>query len=87
MVENKLKNILSATSLSSLVEGKVKHYLESLGTDFGGDLYARVIQEVERPLIDLALKVCEGNKVRTAALLGISRNTLKRKMGDLGLAS
>lgn len=86
MLENKLKKIMQGTSLSSLVEGKLAHYLESLGTDLGGDLYARVIQEVERPLIDLALKVCEGNKVRTAALLGISRNTLKRKMGELGLA-
>lgn len=86
MLETKLKKIMSVTSLSSLVEGKLTHYLESLGTDIGENLYARVMQEVERPLIDLALKVCEGNKVRTAALLGISRNTLKRKMGDLGLA-
>lgn len=87
MVESKFKKILKGTSLATLVEGKLTDYLESLGADLGGDLYVRVMQEVERPLIDLALKVCKGNKVRTAALLGISRNTLKRKMGALGLIS
>lgn len=79
-------SLISGVSLSKLVEGKLRQYLEALGGDIGGELYDRVMKEVERPLIDLALQVCRGNKVRTAALLGISRNTLKRKMGELGLA-
>ncbi|MBA4118452.1 MAG: porin [Candidatus Puniceispirillum sp.] len=79
-------SLISGISLSKLVEGKLSQYLEALGGDLGGELYDRVMKEVERPLIDLALQVCRGNKVRTAALLGISRNTLKRKMGELGLA-
>ncbi|MBA4749138.1 MAG: hypothetical protein H2057_00800 [Alphaproteobacteria bacterium] len=86
MAESKLSSLLSGASLSSLVEGKLRQYLDALGGDLGGELYERVIREVERPLIDLALQVCRGNKVRAAALLGISRNTLKRKMGELGLA-
>ena len=80
------KKQLSGVSLATLIEGKLRQYLDVLGSDLGGELYDRVMREVERPLIDLSLKTCQGNKVRTAALLGISRNTLKRKMEELGLA-
>ena len=86
MTQKGLSTFISAASLSSLVEGKLRQYMDALGGDLGGELYNRVMREVERPLFDLALEVCRGNKVRTAALLGISRNTLKRKMGELGLA-
>ena len=87
MVEEPVaKKSLSGVNLATLIEGKLRQYLDVLGNDLGGELYDRVMREVERPLIDLSLKACQGNKVRTAALLGISRNTLKRKMGELGLA-
>jgi two-component system nitrogen regulation response regulator GlnG len=42
-----------------------------------------VLQEVERPLIALTLKATRGNQVRTADLLGLNRNTLRKKIRDL----
>jgi two-component system, NtrC family, nitrogen regulation response regulator GlnG len=44
-----------------------------------------VIQRVEKPLITLVLKKTEGNQVRAANLLGINRNTLRKKIKDLGI--
>ena len=50
-----------------------------------GDIYSMVIQRVEKPLITLVLKKTEGNQVRAANLLGINRNTLRKKIRELGI--
>jgi two-component system nitrogen regulation response regulator GlnG len=50
-----------------------------------GDIYSMVIQRVEKPLITLVLKKTEGNQVRAANLLGINRNTLRKKIKELGI--
>ncbi|MDX2277145.1 MAG: sigma 54-interacting transcriptional regulator [Hyphomonadaceae bacterium] len=50
-------------------------------------LYDRVLAEVERPLIRHALKATKGNQIRAAAVLGINRNTLRKKIQTLGLAT
>ena len=44
------------------------------------DLYSIVLEQVERPLIELSLKAYNGNQVKTARMLGINRNTLKKKL-------
>lgn len=43
-------------------------------------LYDLVLEQVEKPLIELTLLNCRGNQVRAAELLGINRNTLKKKI-------
>tara|TARA_X000000950_G_scaffold72193_1_gene89621 strand:+ start:2854 stop:4299 length:1446 start_codon:yes stop_codon:yes gene_type:complete len=48
-------------------------------------LYDRVLREVERPLIELSLEATRGNQIRTAELLGINRNTLRKKIRELGI--
>jgi len=50
-----------------------------------GDIYSLVLQRVEKPLITLVLKKTEGNQVRAAGLLGINRNTLRKKIKELGI--
>jgi two-component system, NtrC family, nitrogen regulation response regulator GlnG len=42
-----------------------------------------VIERVERPLIELTLKKTKGNQIRAAQILGINRNTLRKKITDL----
>ena len=56
-------------------------------TDQEGTIYHDVISMVERPLIELALSVTGGNKVRAAQLLGMNRNTLRSKINSLEIAS
>ncbi|MCG9916646.1 MAG: sigma-54 dependent transcriptional regulator [Phenylobacterium sp.] len=48
-------------------------------------LYDRVLEEVERPLIQLTLAATRGNQVRAAEILGLNRNTLRKKIQDLGV--
>ena len=47
------------------------------------DIYDRVIAEVERPLIRLTLAATRGNQIKAAAMLGLNRNTLRKKIRDL----
>ena len=49
------------------------------------NLYRLVMNEVEAPLIQEVLRHCRGNQTRAAAMLGITRATLRKKLADLGL--
>ncbi|MEM9318192.1 MAG: response regulator [Pseudomonadota bacterium] len=48
-------------------------------------LYTRILKEVETPLIEIALEATGGNQARCAELLGINRNTLRKKITDLDI--
>jgi two-component system nitrogen regulation response regulator GlnG len=48
-------------------------------------VYDRLLAEVERPLISACLEATGGNQLKAARLLGINRNTLRKKLTDLGL--
>ncbi|MEM6341372.1 MAG: helix-turn-helix domain-containing protein, partial [Pseudomonadota bacterium] len=48
-------------------------------------LYARILREVEAPLIEIALDATGGNQAKCADLLGINRNTLRKKITDLDI--
>jgi two-component system nitrogen regulation response regulator GlnG len=50
------------------------------------ELHRRILEQVERPLLEAVLAHTEGNQIRAAALLGINRNTLRKKIVDLGIA-
>ncbi len=49
------------------------------------ELHAAVVAAVERPLIELILEQTGGNQLRAADLLGINRNTLRKKITSLGI--
>ena len=49
------------------------------------DLYEKVLARVERPLLDLVLAHTGGNQVKAAQLLGLNRNTLRKKLAGLGM--
>ena len=66
----------------------VDRHLQALFSEHGDrlppdGLYDRVISEVERPLLSLALGATRGNQLRAARLLGLNRNTLRKKIKDL----
>ena len=48
-------------------------------------LYGRILREVEMPLIEIALDATGGNQAKCADLLGINRNTLRKKITDLDI--
>ena len=49
------------------------------------DIYQRIQQRVERPLLEVVLERTQGNQIRAAARLGINRNTLRKKITELGI--
>ena len=51
----------------------------------GGRLYRSVMARVEQPLLRHALELCGGNQLKAAKLLGINRNTLRKRLRLLGL--
>jgi two-component system nitrogen regulation response regulator GlnG len=44
-----------------------------------------VLREIERPLIELSLAATRGNQIRAAELLGLNRNTLRKKIRELDI--
>ena len=72
--------------LSVAVERHLKDYFAAHkdGMPANG-LYDRVLREVERPLISLSLSVTRGNQIRAAELLGLNRNTLRKKIRELDI--
>ncbi len=72
-------------SFESFLEEKLADLVERMGGLERGDIYTMVLQRVEKPLITLVLRKTEGNQVRAANLLGINRNTLRKKIKELGI--
>lgn len=73
-------------SLSSSVEHHLKAYFAAHENDLpASGLYGRVIGEVERCLISLTLTAVGNNQLKAAELLGINRNTLRKKIRELGV--
>jgi len=66
----------------------VERHLNAYFAEFGENLpppglYHRVLREVEYPLISAALAATRGNQIKAAELLGVNRNTLRKKIRDL----
>ena len=73
-------------TLEALIEQRLA--LEFMGSPGGlppPGLYDRIVEEISRPLIRLTLDATRGNQVRAADVLGLNRNTLRKKINELGL--
>ena len=76
-----LNNKYVSTSLGASVEKHLNQYFDSHKNNLpAAGLYDRIIHEVERPLIIKTLKLVKGNQLKAAELLGINRNTLRKKI-------
>ena len=68
------------------VERHIKEFLAAHNDGIGvTDIYDRIIAEVERPLIRMTLSATRGNQIKAAAMLGLNRNTLRKKIRDLDI--
>jgi len=74
----------SGEGLSHSMEHHLKTYFSAHGDGLpSGGLYERVLKEVERPLITLTLEATRGNQIKAAKVLGLNRNTLRKKIREL----
>jgi len=72
--------------LAAVVERQLQRYFDLHGAALPpSGLYQRILREIERPLIDISLAATGGNQAKCAQLLGINRNTLRKKISDLDI--
>jgi Fis family transcriptional regulator len=64
----------------------VRRYLADLNGVPCANLYHVMLRQVEKPVLEEALRFCGGNLTRTAELLGMNRATLRKKLDELGIA-
>ena len=75
-------------NLSHAIEGHLVRYFRTLGEDEPvSGLYGRILAEVERPLILATLHHTSGNQIKAAAILGVNRNTLRKKIRELKIST
>lgn len=72
-------------SLEQFIANELRYMLDATDDGYSGKIYEEVIKRVEKPLIESVLNITGGNKKKAAHLLGINRNTLSKKIDELGL--
>ncbi len=72
-------------SLEELVDTKLRSCLNGVEQLEKGEIYTMVLEQVERPLIRFILEKTRWNQVKAADILGINRNTLRKKINELGI--
>ncbi|WP_321326439.1 helix-turn-helix domain-containing protein [Thiomicrorhabdus sp.] len=75
----------SSLSLSDQVTLMLNTYFNTLAEQNATDVYDMVIQQVEKPMIEFVLQQTDNNQTHAANILGINRNTLKKKMQKYNL--
>mgnify|MGYP001765318010 CR=1 FL=1 len=73
---------MSSRPLHETVRSALDEYMLTLGGDDPVELYAMVMREIERPLLECAMEHCAGNQTRAAQCLGLSRGTLRKKLRE-----
>jgi two-component system nitrogen regulation response regulator GlnG len=74
-------------TIGQAVEHNMHGYFQSFGNDLPpSGLYHRVLAEIEQPLILATLAATRGNQIRAAEVLGLNRNTLRKKIKEHGLS-
>jgi len=83
-ISGELAQRLDTYSLEAVVELKIARFLDQIGTFYPENLHSMIINKVEKPLLGQILRRTGGNQVHAARILGINRNTLRKKMKMYG---
>jgi two-component system nitrogen regulation response regulator GlnG len=82
-LEGSEAGMASGADLEGLLTSEVK---AALADPHPSEVYRRILARVERPLLETVLAHTDGNQIKAAALLGINRNTLRKKITDLEIS-
>lgn len=83
---NEFNKQLFNLGLSEVIERYINHYFDLHGDVLPANgLHEVLLREIEKPLITVTLKRLKGNQVQVAKLLGMNRNTLRRKIKYLNI--
>ena len=71
--------------LSLTVRKVMRQYFKDLDGEKACDIYNMVVKAVEKPMLEVVMLQAAGNQTRAAELLGLNRNTLRKKLQQHGL--
>lgn len=83
--EKKADHLYLSETLRQSIHRHLKKYFDTHSSDElpPKGLYTRILSELERPLIELSLNATKGNQIKAAEMLGLNRNTLRKKIKEL----
>lgn len=67
-------------NISQCIHQNLRHYFNELGDLTPNDVYDMVLIQVEKPLLQFVLEECNGNQSKAAQVLGMNRNTFRKKL-------
>ena len=79
------KTDVRENELSSTVRKVMRQYFKDLDGEKPSGIYNMVVNCVEKPLLEVVMYHAQGNQTRAAELLGINRNTLRKKLNEHGI--
>jgi Fis family transcriptional regulator len=71
--------------ISACVTGALEKYFRDLDGEMPCSIYAMVLKNVEKPMLEVVLRNADGNQTLAAEMLGINRNTLRKKLTEYNL--
>jgi Fis family transcriptional regulator len=78
--------MIEENEVAACLRRSLNRYFKDLDGEAPSEVFNMVISAVERPLLAYILDRAEGNQTRAAEMLGINRNTLRKKMREYGLS-
>jgi Fis family transcriptional regulator len=73
---------VSRSDIAECVRRSLERYFRDLDGERPCAIYEMVLSQVERPMLEVVMREANGNQTLAADLLGINRNTLRRKLQD-----
>ena len=73
------------SDIAECVRHSLERYFRDLYGEAPSDIYDMVLRQMERPMLEVVMREAEGNQTRAADMLGMNRNTLRRKLTDHGM--
>jgi Fis family transcriptional regulator len=78
--------MIEETEIAACMRRSLNRYFKDLDGETPSEVYSMVLGAMEKPLLVYILDRSEGNQTRAAEMLGINRNTLRKKMREYGLS-
>ena len=72
--------MIRKNDISACIYGALETYFEDLDGEMPAPIYDMVLKSVERPMLEIVLQQAGGNQTLAADMLGINRNTLRKKL-------
>jgi len=85
MAEKIATSEIASTTLRQAVKDTLRNYFTNIGNEQPVDFYSILLEEIERPLLEVLINHTHYNQVKMANILGISRGTLRKKLKQYGL--